>query len=280
MLELSDYDENEEASTHKRNSSGNVECVEVNNGIKMANKRSKSLEKEDIVVSGDDDVIKHRSSSIEPLKRPDTAPPLLPDFNKSKSILTSSVAVADTVHMECNESNKTNVNYNNNNINNYKTEIIDNQQQQATSWHEHIYKPPKAPTPYSITDILQWGSTRKISSSPIQMNSDSNNNSSRSYKNVEPSTLQHLLNLNINSPRSPRSVSGSLHNNTNNSNGINSRGLSFSETSEDESIASDQPLNLCVIKSRDSSPGIIADRSLSGKSKKGKSAHTPCLLNE
>lgn len=64
MLELSDYDENEEA--HK---SSNVECVEVNNGIKMANKRSKSLEKEEKKKTVD--IVMYDS------RRPDTAPPLL-----------------------------------------------------------------------------------------------------------------------------------------------------------------------------------------------------------
>jgi hypothetical protein len=127
----------------------------------------------------------------------------------------------------------------------------------APSWHEHIYRmPPKMPTPFSIADIL--GNGKKSISPQI---SDSNNNSSRSYQNVEPSTLQQLLNLNIKTP-SPRGFERSRSN----QNGMSNRGMSMSETSEDESVASDQPLNLCVIKSRDSSPG--ADRS-SGKTKKG-----------
>jgi hypothetical protein len=45
----------------------------------------------------------------------------------------------------------------------------------------------------------------------------------------------------------------------------NGRSLSLSETSEDESFTSDQPLNLCVVKSRDSSP---AERII-GQDKKG-----------
>lgn len=236
MLELSDYDENEEA--HK---SSNVECVEVNNGIKMANKRSKSLEKEEKKKTVD--IVKYDS------RRPDTAPPLLLLPDVSASVVA----------------NKEIVNEEEQKIIELKTEPA------ATSWHEHVYrKPPKIPTPYSIMDILQWGSNKK-QRDEIKT-SDNNNNSSRSYQHVEPSTLQHLLNLNINSP--PNN-GNDIHARHTNSNGISSRGLSFSETSdEDESVASDQPLNLCVIKSRDSSPGIM-DRSAtksilsSGKLKKG-----------
>lgn len=250
MLELSDYDENEEA--HK---SSNVECVEVNNGIKMANKRSKSLEKEEA-----DDV---KRTTNELLKRPDTAPPLLPDLAKAKKEIDESLSSSNLSEQSVEDFQ-------------LKTEMIDarangginplgdsRQLIASPTWHEHVYrKPPRMPTPFSITDIL-WGNGKSSSAAKIDQNSDSNNNSSRSYQNVEPSTLQQLLNLNIKTP-SPRSFerSGSRVNH----NGISNRGMSLSETSEDESVASDQPLNLCVIKSRDSSPG--ADRS-SGKTKKG-----------
>lgn len=233
MLELSDYDENEEA--HK---SSNVECVEVNNGIKMANKRSKSLEKEEA-----DDV---KRTSNELLKRPDTAPPLLPDLTKANKEIDerlSSSRLSGSAQL--------------------KAELMISDNGQMMTWHEHVYrKPPRMPTPFSIMDIL-WGNEKIANSPRIEKNSDSNNNSSRSYQNVEPSTLQQLLNLNMKTP-SPRSYDNS--NSRSNRNGINNRGMSLSETSEDESIASDQPLNLCVMKSRDSSPG--ADRS-SGKTKKG-----------
>lgn len=230
MLELSDYDENEEA--HK---SSNVECVEVNNGIKMANKRSKSLEKEARKKAVDS--MKHSNA-----RRPDTAPPLLllPEINVVVAVTNKEIADKREL----------------------KTES-DNRISTAT-WHEHIYqKPPKMPTPYSIMDILQWGCEQQQRRVELK-SSDNNNNSSRSYQHVEPSTLQHLLNLNINSPTTGKGSGGKNNNNNdvhhNASNGISSRGLSFSETSEDESVASDQPLNLCVIKSRDSSPGIV-DRS-------------------
>lgn len=247
MLELSDYDENEEA--HK---SSNVECVEVNNGIKMANKRSKSLEKEEA-----DDV---KRTSSELLKRPDTAPPLLPELSKANKEIDESLSSSNGSEQSVDDVQ-------------LKTEIIDaknlhllsdkGQMITAATWHEHVYrKPPKMPTPFSIMDIL-WGDGKKLSVPRVDRNSDSNNNSSRSYQNVEPSTLQQLLNLNIKTP-SPRSFEHS--NRRSHHNGLNNRGMSLSETSEDESIASDQPLNLCVVKSRDSSPG--ADRS-SGKTKKG-----------
>jgi hypothetical protein len=244
MLELSDYDENEEA--HK---SSNVECVEVNNGIKMANKRSKSLEKEEV------DDVKHTTNEL--LKRPDTAPPLLPATKATKAHKEVDERLSATESVEDTQ---------------LKTELVDvksderlhllsDNKQMITSWHEHVYrKPPKMPTPFSIVDIL-WGNGKHPNVPRFEQNSDSNNNSSRSYQNVEPSTLQQLLNLNIKTP-SPRI----FENNRSSHNGISNRGMSMSETSEDESVASDQPLNLCVIKSRDSSPG--ADRS-SGKTKKG-----------
>ncbi|KAG5670551.1 hypothetical protein PVAND_000805 [Polypedilum vanderplanki] len=260
MLELSDYDENEEASAHKstknNNNSGNVECVEVNNGIKMANKRSKSLEKEkeDAV-----DAIKYQTSSSS--KRPETAPPQLVPHSSSSPTNTSnnnSMTMVNSSDLDFD------VNKEVKSEDEFKTEDSMNENNKlvsAMTWHEHIYrKPPKIPTPYSIIDILHWGSSTKKKSHLDIDNSDKNNNhnhSNRSYQNVEPSTLQHLLNLNINSPpKSPRSASNNNHNNS----GISSRGMSFSETSEDESVASDQPLNLCVIKSRDSSPGTEKNR--------------------
>jgi hypothetical protein len=223
MLELSDYDENEEA--HK---SGNVECVEVNNGIKMANKRSKSLEKEEA-----DDV---KRGNSELLKRPDTAPPLFPELAGPKKKIPKLVGPAE---------------------------------ERTATWHEHVYrKPPKMPTPFSIVDIL-WGNGKPSELPRFERNSDSNNNSNRSYQNVEPSTLQQLLNLNIKTP-SPRSFDES--------NRSGRRRTSLSETSEDESIASDQlqPLNLCVAKSRDSSPG--ADLSIA-KTKKGANHYFPITAN-
>lgn len=301
MLELSDYDENEEASAHKstknNNNSGNVECVEVNNGIKMANKRSKSLEKEKEEVV---DATTQQTSSNESVRRPETAPPLLlaPRLSSSSSscsptkhnnnigtAVVANVGSSDSdfvnKEMKCDDDDNADERHYimNNNNKQHKTESAaietkesHNQSQllSAMTWHEHVYqKLPKMPTPYSIIDILQWGSSTKRQASDIIVDSsDKNNNrhnnhSSRSYQSVEPSTLQHLLNLNINSPKSPRSAGSA--NNQNNS-GISSRGLSFSETSEDESVASDQPLNLCVIKSRDSSPG--GERS-GGKNRKG-----------
>ncbi|XP_070498206.1 uncharacterized protein DDB_G0287625 [Chironomus tepperi] len=287
MLELSDYIESKEASVHNsietnntsnkinnnNKNSGNVEYVEVNNEIKMVNKRSKSLEKDDKVVS-----LKSNSKTGDKLKRPDTAPPYLADVltSSSSSLSTTKCNVSsDLLNKEIRNECYHDDNDSNKNLNLLKTEsdvkennkcdinIVDNQSQRSVTmtWHEHIYrKPPKKPTPYSIMDILQWGCKRKTPSPINIVNSDKNNNSNRSYQNVEPSTLQHLLNLNLNSPRSA--------NNNTNSNHSNSRGLSYAETSEDESNLSDQPLNLCVIKSRDSSPGLEHRNISSIKSKK------------
>lgn len=249
MLELSDYDGNEEA--HKRS---NVECVEVNNGIKMANKRSKSLEKEEA-----DDV---KRAASELLRRPDTAPPLLPELTKANKEIDESLLSPRLSEQIVNG-------------NRLKTEMIDarangrflsddKQVMSVPTWHEHVYrKPPKMPTPFSIVDILFGSAKSQSQPRSNDLSSDKNNNNNRSYQNVEPSTLQQLLNLNIKTP-SPRDFERSSHRST--LNGLNNRGMSLSETSEDESIASDQPLNLCVIKSRDSSPGV--DKS-SGKTKKG-----------
>jgi len=257
MLELSDYEENEEA--HK---SSNVECVEVNNGIKMANKRSKSLEKEK---AGDcmerQTTTTTTTTSNELLKRPDTAPPqLLPDLAAKMEV---EQCPPSNLMMRTEQS--TDVNSKTDNSADHLSDSqfrcdTDCARQQTASWHEHIYrKPPKTPTPYSIVDILGWGSDGGDSnvSRKRSIASDNNNNSSRSYQNVEPSTLQHLLNLNIKTPPSPPR---NYH-----SNDINNRGMSLSETSEDESIASDQPLNLCLTKSRDSSPATDKP----GKAKKG-----------
>lgn len=251
MLELSDYDENEEA--HK---SSNVECVEVNNGIKMANKRSKSLEKEEA------DDVKHTTSEL--LKRPDTAPPLLPDLTKAVKEIDESLSLSHLSEESVEDVQLKTEMIEAKGVNGNVHLLCDKRQMLSPqTWHEHIYrKPPKIPTPFSIVDIL-FGNGKKPNLPITNQNSDSNNNSSRSYQNVEPSTLQQLLNLNIKTP-SPRNYEHS--NSRSHHNGINNRGMSLSETSEDESVASDQPLNLCVIKSRDSSPG--ADRS-SGKTKKG-----------
>lgn len=263
MLELSDYDENEDA--HK---SSNVECVEVNNGIKMANKRSKSLEKEEV-----DDVKRTESSDL--LKRPDTAPPLLPDAIKqataatmlSKEVAESFCEVRPTQQQQHFDCAKTELMINDSKeAKSISPLLADSNEPKGATWHEHVYrKPPKMPTPFSIVDIL-WGGgdNRKLDADHRHHHhiSDSNNNSSRAFQsNVEPSTLQQLLNFNIKTP-SPSRYENSHHH----QNGINSRGMSLSETSEDESVDNDQPLNLCVAKSRDSSPGL--DR-LSGKTKKG-----------
>lgn len=294
MLELSDYIESKEASVHNsietnntsnkinnnNKNSGNVEYVEVNNEIKMVNKRSKSLEKDDKVVS-----LKSNVKTEEKLKRPDTAPPYLTELHSSPPSSTTKCNVSSDILNKEIRNESYHDNDSNKNLNLLKTEksevkennkcdinILDNQSQRSVTmtWHEHIYrKPPKKPTPYSIMDILQWGCKRK-SPSPIDLvNSDKNNNSNRTYQNVEPSTLQHLLNLNLNSPRSANNNNNNICNNNTNSNHSNSRGLSYAETSEDESNLSDQPLNLCVIKSRDSSPGLEHRNISSIKSKKG-----------
>ncbi|CAO1430979.1 unnamed protein product [Diamesa hyperborea] len=165
----------------------------------------------------------NKSSKNMPLEhpsRPETAPPLLhPDY--SCEVIKS------------------------------KTESMDNKlnHNQIITWHEHIYRNvPKAPTPHSIGDILGWqfnekpilSRTNDRNNNNNNSNSNNNINNNETYQNVEPSALQHLLNLNVKSSKNNHQISKAIPN--------FDRNLSVSETSEDESIVNDQPLNLCVTK--------------------------------
>ena len=220
MLELSDKEE--------ANENSNLCGDEVINGNKISNKRSKSLDDE---VDVDVEQVKC-DKKIEKInnQRPETAPPLFhPDY--SCEVIKS------------------------------KTESMDNKlnHNQIITWHEHIYRNvPKAPTPHSIGDILGWQYSEKpiLSRTNDRNNNNSNNNNNNNnnnnsnnnninnnndpYQNVEPSALQHLLNLNVKSTKNNHQIAKAIPN--------FDRNLSVSETSEDESIVNDQPLNLCVTK--------------------------------
>ncbi|CAO1424269.1 unnamed protein product [Diamesa serratosioi] len=205
MLELSDKEE--------ANENSNLCGDEVINENKISNKRSKSLDDENVEV----EQVKC-DKKLEKInnQRPETAPPLLhPDY--SCELIKS------------------------------KTESMDNKliHNQIITWHEHIYRNvPKAPTPHSIGDILGWQFNEKpILSRTNDRNNNNNitfNNNNETYQNVEPSALQHLLNLNVKASKNNHQIAKAIPN--------FDRNLSVSETSEDESIANDQPLNLCVTK--------------------------------
>ncbi|CAO1424278.1 unnamed protein product [Diamesa serratosioi] len=206
MLELSDKEE--------ANENSNLCGDEVINENKISDKRSKSLDDESVEVKQ----VKC-DKKLEKInnQRPETAPPLLhPDY--SCELIKS------------------------------KTESMDNKSNhnQIITWHEHIYRNvPKAPTPHSIGDILGWQFNEKpIMSRTNDRNNNNNitinNNNNETYQNVEPSTLQHLLNLNVKASKNNHQIANTIPN--------FDRNLSTSETSEDESIANDQPLNLSVTK--------------------------------
>lgn len=98
------------------------------------------------------------------------------------------------------------------------SEIISGKTENFPAWHPHVYaKPPKQPTPHSIDDILGLSRTR--------LDSDS-----------------HITDLQYKEENSRNSYSR----------------LSMSESSDSEeqfrSGPTDQPLNLCVSKSRSDSP--------------------------
>jgi hypothetical protein len=215
MFQLSDCDGDKDSRKNE-----NIKYSEVNNVTEMINKRSKSLEREILI----DTMGPSINNSI---KRPDTAPPILSFLksikienliNEQKNIDHSLYYLRQNENMEkC--------------IKNERSDIT-NHTDFSGSWHEHIYKKPsKTPTPYSIMDILHWGSTKNIN---CKHTSDINKNSNQPYQKVEPTTLKHLLNLS--------KTSLSDENSINNENYTRE----FSESSEDESILNDQPLNLCT----------------------------------
>lgn len=243
-------------------------------------RRSKSLEK-----------IKELRNETK-AKRPETAPPNLTIKSELTSFKTETPSKLSCRLNQLNRSSESNQ------IHDFKSTNSENldKSDKVISWHEHIYKkPPKAPTPHFINDILGWQMSGSLTKRQMLApeadfcgddHSDRNNNNSitnnvHPYQNVESSTLQQLLNLSVTSPTSDHSenyqhpqnysqtavlpysnnyltdistpvnkITAPYHYN----NGKMGRSLSLSETSEDESVVSDQPLNLCVPKSRDSSP--------------------------
>jgi hypothetical protein len=122
-----------------------------------------------------------------------------------------------------------------------------------STWHPHVYsQPPRKPTPHSIGDILGWteAEIKPLVPPPAPM---------------EPSTLSRLLN------QKPNDGGGLFAGQTGQtgeyfSHNYIGRRSSISETSDDDSSFNcDQPLNLCVPKSRDTSPSVRSVPAKGGK---------------
>lgn len=128
-----------------------------------------------------------------------------------------------------------------------RQKYISDRHSARSSWHGHIYrKPVKNPTPHSIADILGWESKTVVSYPTINVI-------------AEESELQHLLKLNTNAvseqvnyhqnypmmPLNPAQQYTDFY--------CQMEDHTYSE--DDENNASDQPLNLCIVRtSRESSP--------------------------
>lgn len=133
-----------------------------------------------------------------------------------------------------------------------------------TTWHPHVYAmPPKAPTPHSIGDILGI----KVPKKPMPI---------RPEQKASRATINQILNATLKRPVScdsdylmqyPRHQSRS-HEHIDSIYDRTIRSSSLSEGSEDDSIINDQPLNLSITRSRDSSPVLKSYRQV--KPKKGK----------
>lgn len=152
-------------------------------------------------------------------------------------------------------------NNNNNTLSN--TELLNNS---STTWHAHVYaKPPKTPTPHTIGDILGWTGCNKTQSHLTSQMTEIQEPSSAS--------LNQLLNSNLKA-----AVSDNYHNNHHHhqSQFISRRCTSLSESSEDDSGICEQPLNLSITKSRDTSPALSIGKNCTSRVKKGECGS--CLI--
>lgn len=227
-------------------------------------------------------------------KRPETAPPNLTHKNELTSLKTEESSKLSSRPNNLNHFSEVNQIHDFNATKFMKPENLENNEKVISWHEHIYKKSPKAPTPHFINDILGWQMSGSLTKRQMlapeadycgddhsdRNNNTSNTNSVHPYQNVESSTLQQLLNLSVTSPTSDHSenyqhpqnysqtavlpysnnyltdISTPVHKITApyHYNGKMGRSLSLSETSEDESVVSDQPLNLCVPKSRDSSP--------------------------
>lgn len=141
----------------------------------------------------------------------------------------------------------------------------------VSTWHQHVYaQPPKRPTPHTIGDILGWQCPQRPKplrpgqTSDLFINPDS-----------EISPLNQLLNVRLKPTVNSvvddefRQKYQTNYQEKNFNNHFIPRSSSMSESSEDDSCVSDQPLNLSLSKSRDTSPSPSIGKS-AVKLKKGK----------
>lgn len=139
----------------------------------------------------------------------------------------------------------------------YNNNVLSSSQQaqsNPTTWHAHVYaKPPKTPTPHTIGDILGWtgGNNQNLLASQMT-----------EIQDPSSASLNQLLNSNLKA-----AVSDSYRNHQNQF--ISRRCTSLSESSEDDSGICEQPLNLSITKSRDTSPALSIGKNSASRVKKG-----------
>lgn len=143
--------------------------------------------------------------------------------------------------------------------------VIEKSDDIKSTWHQHVYaQPPKRPTPHTIGDILGWQCPQRPKpirpgqTTDLFINPDS-----------EISPLNQLLNVRLKPTANSVDDEFRQKYQTNFNNHFIPRSSSMSESSEDDSCVSDQPLNLSISKSRDTSPSPSIGKS-AGKLKKGK----------
>lgn len=174
-----------------------------------------------------------------------------PDLLKSSNTNLSDKQMSDINNETFLNSNKL--------IRNSEIETLNNK-----TWHAHVYaNPPKTPTPHSIGDILGWTGGARILKSNIMTHqmTEIHDESSRT-------SLNQLLNNNL-----------KADNFRNQTQFITRRCTSLSESSEDDSGICEQPLNLSITKSRDTSPALSIGKSGS-RVKKGKWILMFCQMNK
>lgn len=164
------------------------------------------------------------------------------ELSEIKSLKQCNSELNDKSDKNSNKNNNKLILNNNNNDHSISSNIV-------TTWHAHVYaKPPKTPTPHSIGDILGWKGDIKLSPQSATEVQDT-------------SALNQILSV-----RLKAAVSDDYRQKSN----YITRCGSLSESSEDDSGICDQPLNLCLSKSRDTSPSSSIGKN-SIRLKKGKS---------
>lgn len=168
--------------------------------------------------------------------RPQTAPLLEGDHLKREQLMDANVMRTKSVPLSFSKTDEPNLSITDRTLESSK-ENMNESYEKALAWHPHVYaKPPKQPTPHSINDILGLSRTRLDSGS---------NGGGEFYKETITRQSFHRM--------------GSS--------------MSMSESSDSEEQfrsggGGDQPLNLCLSKSRTSSPAAD-ERRQAKSSRKG-----------